>query len=105
MSSMPEKHVIAPAESPAGTYTVQETTAFDVSQWSEKGFSYYQGAGKAFTGTLQGSVLGDVWTDVDALAGSSEGVWPAYFNLARIKITVGGVAGTGTRTGVAGKVL
>lgn len=76
-----------------------------MSQWSEKGFSYLQGTGKAFTGTLQGSVLGDVWTDVDAFAASNDDEWPDYFNYARVKITGAGVIGTGTRIAVAGKVL
>lgn len=105
MATFPEKVFIPLAQAVAGTVDVQETDAVDMSQWSEKGYSYLQGAGKAFTATLQGSVLGDVWTDVDALAASADGVWPAYYNYARVKVTGAGLLGTGTRIVVAGKVL
>ena len=105
MSSFPEKVFIELAEQPAGTVIVQETDPVDMSQWSEKGFSYLQGVGKAFTGTLQGSVIGDVWTDVDALAASNDDEWPSYYNYARVKVTVAGAPGAGTRVVVVGKVL
>ena len=71
--SFPERYVFVPAtEAPPGTWSVQ-TIQVDVSQWSDKGFDYDEGAGKAFTGTLQGSVTGSVWTDINALSGDAQG--------------------------------
>lgn len=105
MSTFPEVHVFDPTVAPAGSWAVQAIPVIDMRQWSEKGYSYYQGVGKAWTGSLQGSVLGDVWTDIDACAASAEGAIPVHFNYARFNVTGAGVIGTGTRIGIAGKVL
>ena len=106
MSSMPERFVFDPSyDSGAPTEWAVQTIVADLSQVTDKGYSYSQGVGKAFTGALEASVAGDLWTSIDALGASAQGSIAAHYNYVRLNITAKGVPGTNTRIVLAGKVL
>ena len=52
------------------------------------GYEIKVGSSTAFTGTLQGSVGGEVWTDIDDFSASSNGLVPAYYQFVRVNVTV-----------------
>lgn len=59
-------------------------------------YSFDRDAGAAFTGVLEGSAGGIVWTQIATLAASGEGVIPEQYMMVRARITVGGAIGANT---------
>lgn len=65
------------------------------------GYEYVRGSG-VYTAKLEGSIGGQIWIDITTLAANGSGEIPAYYNMARINVSVGGAAGT-SRLGYHGK--
>lgn len=88
-----------------GDETVTETagTVVDIKQLTEKGFSYVKGAGAGFGASLEGSVSGAVWTEIDGLSATAQGAIASHYNYVRINGTTEGALGTGTVVRVTGK--
>lgn len=84
--------------------TVTTGEVVEVRQMSDKGFEYVHD-GSTVTASLQGSVSGRLWTDIQALSANAQGEVAAHYNLVRVNTTVIGVLGTNTRLTVSGKVL
>ena len=78
--------------------------AFDARQMSEKGFDFQRGAAAAYVANLEGSVTGDTWTVITALAASVQGTIAAHYNFLRINCGTAG-AYDGDTLKAAGKVL
>jgi len=76
-----------------------------IDQLTNKGYDAVIGAGKAFTGELQGTVAGGKWTAIDALAATADGAVGAHYQRVRVQVTVVGLLGTGTRVKVTGTNL
>lgn len=85
------------------TVTVAAGDVVDVKQLTDKGFSYVKGAGAGFTASLEGSVSGAVWTEIDDLSATAQGAVAAQYNYVRVNATGGGALGTGTQIRVTGK--
>jgi hypothetical protein len=104
MSSFPENKIVELPQEVLGTVDTG-IVPIDLNQMSDKGFEYFKGTGAAFTATLQGSVAGKVWTEIDDLTSTAQGAIPAQYNYARVNITVADLLGTDTTLYVCGKVL
>lgn len=79
-------------------------TPFDARQMSEKGYDFQRGGAAAYVADLEGSVTGDTWAVIVALAASSQGTIPAHYNYVRINCGTAG-AYDGDTLKAAGKVL
>lgn len=104
--SMPELRLMGfPLDALGTTVEARTGTVVDARQLTDKGYDYTRDAGAAFTATLEGSVSGDNWTLVVALAASGQGAVAAQYNYLRVNCTVAGALGATTRLVAAGKVL
>jgi hypothetical protein len=104
--SMPEMRLVEFPLDALGTGVEARTgKVFDARQNTDKGYDYTRDAAAGFTATLEGSVSGDNWTLIVALAASSQGAVGAQYNYLRVNCTVGGAVGATTRLVAAGKVL
>lgn len=103
---MPENILVEFPLNEAGDAAVVGTVDIsraNVAQLFEKGYDFTKGVGAAWTAVLEGSVSGDNWASIDALAASAQGSISAHFNRVRLRVTVGGAIGTGTKLVIAGK--
>lgn len=104
--SMPEMRLVEfPLDALGTGVEARVGEQFDVSQLSDKGYDYTRDAGAAFTANLEGSVSGDNWTVIVALAASGQGAVGAQYNYIRVNCSVAGALGATTRLVSAGKVL
>lgn len=88
-----------------GTVDAVAGSAIDMRQFTDKGFAITRGAGAAWTGTIQGSVNGVVWSDIAVLDVTKQGGIDGFINWVRLNVTVAGALGTATALWVAGKEI
>jgi hypothetical protein len=74
----------------SGGNAVATTYTFDVGQFRDKGFDFRRDAGDAWTGSLDGSVAGINWTQINNLTASAQGAIADHYNYVRLIITVTG---------------
>jgi len=102
--SFPELRMMEFPAVVAGNLQTGTGPIFNAHQESEKGYSFQRGAGAGYTAALEGSVSGDLWTSVVALAASGQGSISEQYNYLRINCSVAG-AYDGDVLKIAGKVL
>jgi len=104
--AMPEMRLMQfPLDALGTTVQAVPGPVFDARQLTDKGYDYTRDAGAAFTANLEGSVSGDNWTVIVALAASGQGAVGAQYNYLRVNCSVAGALGATTRLVAAGKVL
>lgn len=104
--SMPEMRLVEFPLDVLGTGVEARTgKVFDAAQQSDKGYDYTRDPAAAFTANLEGSVSGDNWTVIVALAASGQGAVGAQYNYVRVNCSIAGALGATTRLVAAGKVL
>ena len=93
-------------ENPAGTLPLGAGHEMKIDQLSDKGFEYQTDAGVTFVADLQGSVAGNVWTNIQAGLGAADaqGAIPAQYNRVRLNGTTAGLT-QGAVLKISGKVL
>lgn len=104
--AMPEMRLMEfPLDALGTTVEARPGPAFDAAQMTDKGFDFTRDPAAAFTANLEGSVSGENWTLVSALAASAQGAVGAQYNYLRVNCSVAGALGGTTRLVAAGKVL
>lgn len=104
--AMPEKRLVEfPLDALGTGVEARVGEEFDASQLTDKGFDFTRDVGAGFTANLEGSVSGDNWTLISALAASGQGAVGAQYNYLRVNCSVAGALGATTRLVAAGKVL
>lgn len=104
--SMPElRNMEFPLDALGTTVEARTGAAFDARQLTDKGYDFTRAPAAAFTADLEGSVSGENWTVVTALAASGQGAVGVHYNYLRVNCSVAGALGATTVLVAAGKVL
>lgn len=89
----------------AGANVLKEAgPRFNCGQLTDKGYDFQRETASTYVADLEGSVAGEQWTVITAMAADAQGVIPAHYNFVRINCGTAGTYG-GDVMKVAGKVL